>query len=127
MEWISIGLGGFVGAIARKGLSSLVIAALGVRAFPLGTFSVNVLGCFAVGLLGALAEERLALSPELRGLLFVGFLGAFTTFSTFSVEMLDLLRGGQVGVGLLYAAASMLLGLGAVWLGMQAAGARLPL
>ena len=117
MEWLTVGLGGFVGAVARSMLGSLVGAMFGPQAFPLATFSVNVLGCFVFGLLGALVEERLALTPEVRGMLFVGFLGAFTTFSTFSVELLDLLRTGQLATGLFYSGASVLLGILAVWLG----------
>ena len=118
MEWLMIGAGGFAGAVARSMLARLVTLWAGEWSFPLGTLSVNVLGSFAFGLLAAWFTGRVAVSPEMRGLVFAGFLGAFTTFSTFSIELLDLLRGGQHLTGGVYLGASVVLSLGAAWLGL---------
>jgi CrcB protein len=89
-QTIAIAAGGAAGALMRYWVSSGVYALLG-RAFPWGTLVVNVLGSLAMGLLFVWLTERSSLGPEWRGLLLVGFLGAFTTFSTFSLETLHLI------------------------------------
>jgi CrcB protein len=111
-----IGLGGFVGSIARYGLSGLVHARLGT-AFPWGTLAVNVLGCFVIGVLSQLAEGRMAISPEARALLVFGFLGGFTTFSAFGNETIDLFRSGTPMLAWAYIAVQLVATLGAVWAG----------
>jgi len=80
-----IALAGGLGALARYGLSGLVLRATG-PGLPYGTLVVNVLGCFLFGLVWALAAERMLVSPELRTIVLVGFLGSFTTLSTFIFE-----------------------------------------
>ena len=80
-----IALAGGLGAIARYGLSGLVLRATGAG-FPYGTLVVNVLGCFLFGIVWAVAAERMMIGPEFRTILLVGFLGSFTTFSTFIFE-----------------------------------------
>jgi len=80
-----IALAGGVGAIARYGLSGLVLRFSGVGV-PYGTLVVNILGCFLFGIVWALAAERMMIGPEARTILLVGFLGSFTTFSTFIFE-----------------------------------------
>lgn len=80
-----IAMAGGLGAIARYGLSGLVLRITGTG-FPYGTLVVNALGCFLFGLCWALAAERMMLTPETRTILLVGFLGSFTTFSTFMFE-----------------------------------------
>jgi CrcB protein len=85
--------------------------------FPVGTFSVNLAGCFAIGFVGALGLERAALSPEARTFLMVGILGGFTTFSSFAWETLELLTARDVLRAALYACASVVLGLAGVFLG----------
>ena len=99
-----IGLGGSFGAICRYGLGSLVQRMLG-GIFPLGTIIVNLLGCLFIGFLAGLQEARQILSPEWSLFLLVGFLGSFTTFSTFGLDAFKLLRegaylwtGGYIGV-----------------------------
>ena len=105
-----------MGALARYGLSIGVVAAFGSR-FPLGTLVANVAGSFAMGWLFALFSERVDVSPEIRLMVTTGLLGAFTTFSTFSVETLALLQAGRWVAGALNVLLSVALCLGAAWLG----------
>jgi CrcB protein len=112
-----IGLGGAAGANARWFLGEWARGRWGA-AFPWGTLLINVAGSFAIGLLGALLL-RYGGGQNARLLLGVGFLGAFTTFSTFEAELLELLgEPGRWRDALLYAVGSVLLGLLAVWLGV---------
>lgn len=109
-----IALGGLTGALARYGLSGLV---QGDRInFPFGTLVVNLIGCFIMGLMVYFIRQSL-LHSELRSLLGYGFLGAFTTFSAFSAETLNLVIEGNYSTALLYICASMLGSLAAVTLG----------
>ncbi len=119
-EALSVGCGGFIGAVARWGLASWVQRLSG-GSFPFGTFAANILGCLFIGLIFALVEARPDWSPHVRLFLMVGLLGAFTTFSTFGHETFDLLRSGSWGLALLNVLGSATLGLLAVmagrWLG----------
>ena len=94
-----IAAAGSLGTLARYGLSGLVQRLLGSD-FPWGTLVVNMVGCFVIGLLWTLSEGRLPLSGQSRAILFIGFMGAFTTFSSFALESAELLRTGQVLWGL---------------------------
>lgn len=118
-ELLAVGLGGFAGAVARYSLAGWVQQWSGAR-FPAGTFVVNLLGCFAIGAFMAAAQERLPLPPETRLFVTLGFLGSFTTFSTFGYETLELLRAGDFGRALLNVAGQVVLGLSAVALGAAA-------
>ncbi len=111
-----IGLGGFVGAILRYLVSGWVQGWVNRANFPWGTLVVNVCGCLVMGLLAGLAERSLV-SEELRALMMVGILGAFTTFSTFSNDTFLLWRAGPSGGALANVVAHIFLGLGAVWVG----------
>lgn len=113
---LAVAIGGAVGALARHGVSTAVVEALGPR-FPLGTLVVNVAGSFAMGWLFALFTGRMDVSPELRLLVTTGLLGAFTTFSTFSIETLVLLQAGRWVAGAANVLLSVALCLGAAWLG----------
>ncbi len=93
LQTLSIAAGGALGAVLRYWVSSGVYHLTG-RAFPYGTLVVNVVGSLAMGLLFVLLLERSAAAPEWRALLMVGLLGAFTTFSTFSMETLALMQEG---------------------------------
>lgn len=94
--WLAIAIGGALGALARWLVSTGVHRWFG-HGFPWGTLAVNVIGSFAMGLLAVLLIERLALGPAWRAGVLVGFLGAFTTFSTFALETVQL---GADGVAL---------------------------
>lgn len=111
-----IALGGAFGALGRYTLSNLIHSKTGII-FPWGTFSVNILGCFMLGLIYVLGTEKIMLSPNIRAFLTIGFLGAFTTFSTFSLETLNMLKDGEIRLALFNAAGSLIIGLAAVWLG----------
>jgi CrcB protein len=114
---IAIAVGGAAGALFRFWVSSGVYHLLG-RGFPFGTLAVNVLGSLVMGFLYVLFLERMSASPELRAALLIGFLGAFTTFSTFSIETLNLLEQAE----LVKAGLNMLLSVGACilacWFGL---------
>jgi len=100
----AIAAGGALGAVMRFWVSGGIYAWLG-RGFPYGTLSVNLIGSFIIGIAFVLLTERLTLGAEVRAFVLIGFLGAFTTFSTFSLETLILLQEGL----LFKAAANILL------------------
>lgn len=112
-----IAVGGALGAMLRHGTSLGVHAALG-RGFPYGTLTVNVVGSLLMGLLYVLLLERATGAGEYRALLLIGFLGAFTTFSSYSIETLELIERGRVPAALGNTLANVLLCLGACWLGL---------
>lgn len=112
-----IALGGASGALARYALYVLVHGTESVR-FPWATLAVNCLGSFAIGIAYVLIVERGLLHPDWRGVTMIGFLGAFTTFSTFSLEALSLFEAGQTGAALLYVLISVFACLLAVWAGV---------
>jgi fluoride exporter len=94
VKLLLLALAGALGALARYGLAGLIQRA-GDGRFPWGTFGVNVLGCFLAGVLWAFFEDRLGVSPQIRTIVLVGFMGAFTTFSAFALETSHLMRDGQ--------------------------------
>lgn len=112
-----VGSGGFLGALARYGLSGLVHGRLPISTFPYGTLAVNLLGCFGIGLMAGLAESGSFFGPDVRRFALIGLLGGFTTFSTFGFETFSMIRDDEY----LRAAASVgmhvVLGLFLVWLG----------
>jgi CrcB protein len=116
---IAIAAGGAIGAVLRFLVSTGIYTLLG-REFPYGTLVVNVLGSLLMGFLYILMLERIV-SIEWRAALLIGLLGAFTTFSTFSLETLTLIEGGEQTKALLNIFVSVSLCLLATWLGMQLA------
>lgn len=119
MNYLLVGIGGFLGAVSRYAVSGWVHRWLNNPWFPYGTLTVNILGCFLIGILGGMAESRHLFSPEIRLLTMVGFLGGFTTFSSFGYESLGLLRDGQFAGMLWNLGLHIVLGLFAVWLGLN--------
>lgn len=114
---IYIAAGGAIGALLRFWLSGGIHALLG-RGFPYGTLSVNVIGSLAMGLLYVLLYERMNVSPEWRAGILIGLLGAFTTFSTFSMETLNLIEAGEHIKAVSNMLLSVSLCLIAVWAGV---------
>jgi CrcB protein len=112
-----IAAGGAIGAVLRFGVSNGVYGVFG-RSFPYGTLVVNVLGSLLIGLLSILFIERYTLNPEVRAIFIIGILGAFTTFSTFSMETFNLLENGEFVKALLNILLSVTLCLIATWVGV---------
>ena len=115
--WLA--LAGAVGTLCRYGLQG-VVQRLTERPFPIGTLAVNALGCFLFGLVWALAEERLVIRGETRVILLVGFMGAFTTFSTFAFETGAFLRDSQWALAAANIAAQNILGMLCLFAGLLA-------
>jgi CrcB protein len=110
-------MGGALGAVLRYGASLSVYSLLG-RGFPYGTLFVNVSGSLLMGLLSVIMLERFNIDPEWRAAVLVGVLGSFTTFSTFSIETLNLLEQGDVMRATANIVLSVLVCLVAVWFGV---------
>ncbi len=119
LAWLAAA--GAVGTLARFGLGALATRVAPAN-FPWGTLVVNGLGCFAFGYFYAAVSGRLALSEDARRIVLVGFLGAFTTYSTFAFETAEAARQGSMGLAALNVAAQVLLGVGLVFAGFAAAG-----
>jgi len=111
-----VGLGGFIGSVARFLVSKLNLS-WHFLSIPMGTLTVNVLGSFIIGILVGISVKSDLISTDLRLFLMVGFCGGFTTFSSFSSENLMLMQNGQVFTVLIYTSLSILLGFLAVYLG----------
>jgi len=116
-----VGIGGFLGSVLRFLLGGLAHQLTRTNTFPIGTLVVNLIGCLVIGMLAAISETRGVFSPEARAFIFVGLLGGFTTFSAFGNETINLWRDGQSAFAFANVAASVVFGLGAVWLGRIAA------
>jgi len=118
-SWLTIGIGGFIGALTRyyvSGFAQNLFAKSSLPFFPFGTLTVNIFGCFLIGLFSTLFLER-DVDVSYRFLINTGFLGAFTTFSTFSLETLNLIEEKALLHGFVNIFFSCLVGLIAVWLG----------
>lgn len=115
-KYFAVGVGGFVGSIARFWLATYVGQRMGTR-FPYGTFLINVSGSFLIGFVMTILTERTHLSPTYRYLIPIGFIGGYTTFSTFEYETLRTIQDGQFTIGLLNIVLSVLVGFLMVWTG----------
>ena len=122
LNLLIIALGGALGAVSRFLLGNGLSRALG-SALPYGTFVINIVGCFAMGLLMTIIVDREMIPAAWRLFLFVGFLGGFTTFSSFGYEALMLLTEGRMLAALAYAGGSVVLGLVAAAAGVLCARA----
>lgn len=121
MTAVLVALGGALGAVLRYWISAALQGNARADAFPSGTLVVNVVGCFAMGALSALADRPALLSPGARAFLAVGVLGGFTTFSAFAGETVTAARAGAIQISVLNILGSVGLCLVAVWLGRMAA------
>jgi len=115
---LAVAAGGAAGALGRYWLIGGVAGLMG-NAFPWGTLAVNVAGCFALGVIVELLALVWAPGPELRAFLTVGLLGAFTTFSSFSVEVYLMAERGQWEMAVLYVAGSVVLSIGGLFAGLH--------
>ena len=120
LELLAIAVGGALGAVSRFLTSTTIYGWLG-QDFPYGTLVVNVVGSLLMGFLFHMLIERMSAAAEWRAVLLVGFLGAFTTFSTFSIETLALIEEGRALAALANAGASVLGCVAAAWLGLNMA------
>jgi CrcB protein len=118
VTWLAVALGSAFGGVARYGVGLLVARAVGA-AFPWGTLLINILGSFVIGLFGALtlADGPMPASVELRAFVMVGICGGFTTFSSFSLQTVDLLQAGEAVPAALYIVASVALCVAGTFLG----------
>jgi CrcB protein len=120
MIWLLIGIGGALGSLARHGVNQWMQSRW-LTTFPVGIFVVNVLGSIAIGAVaGVAASGRWNVSVEARTFLMVGVLGGFTTFSSFSLDTLTLIRGGQLGYAIWNVVGQVVLSLLAAAAGYQA-------
>lgn len=119
MHWFAVAIGGALGSMARYALSAWIFD-VSSHKFPYATLTVNVIGSFVMGILFVIIVEKAALPAEMRSLLMIGFLGAFTTFSAFSLDALGLWQNGHVFLSLVYMLATVVLCLvaisAAIWL-----------
>ena len=116
-----VGLGGFIGAALRYLTSGFIGRFMTQTTFPYGTFVVNMVGCLFIGFLAGIADSRQMFSATVQAFIFTGVLGAFTTFSTFSYETMGLFQNGQTSPALTNLGLQIVLGLLAVWGGLQLA------
>src|SRR4051812_19765250 len=117
-RYLMIAIGGAAGAIARYQLAAVIQARI-PAGFPLGTFVVNVTGCLVMGIAMTLLTDRLVVHPNWRYLIPVGFIGAYTTFSTFEYETFRAVADGAWLVGALNVLGSVAAGYAALWLGVH--------
>jgi CrcB protein len=121
---VFVAVGGAAGSVCRYLLGLWTVRQFGGN-FPWGTLAVNIIGSFAIGLLAELIARRLDSSPEMRLLLITGFLGGFTTFSAFSLDVIGLFERGSIIAAASYVIASVAISLCAVFAGLALARAML--
>ena len=113
MNWLAVAIGGALGSVARYALSSWIFDITSHK-FPYATLIVNVAGSFVMGILFVVIVERAVLSAEMRSLLMIGFIGAFTTFSAFSLDALGLWQNGHILMSVIYMITTVILCLVAI-------------
>lgn len=115
-KYLLIAFGGALGSVARYWIGSAIGSRMGIR-FPFGTLVVNISACLIIGFTLTYMNHRVDLNPVWRFFIPLGFIGAYSTFSTYEWETLSTLRSGAFALAALYAAGSLVLGLAAVWSG----------
>ena len=121
-RYLCVVLGGGIGSLTRYLLGKAIVQRFPQSPFATGTFVINVTGSFLIGLLVTVLVERMRLPVEWHLVLVVGFLGGYTTFSSFEYDAYLATRGGHAWIALLYLVASVVAGYGAVWMGVLVAG-----
>jgi fluoride exporter len=116
-KFVIVGIGGFIGSVLRFWVASYIGQRMGTR-FPYGTFIINITGSFLVGLVMTVLSEKINLSPNWRYLIPIGFIGGYTTFSTFEYETLRAIQDGQLTIATLNVVLSVLVGFLMVWTGV---------
>jgi fluoride exporter len=124
IKYLMVGIGGFLGSVLRFWLGSFIGGRLGAR-FPYGTFVINVTGSFLIGMVVTVLATKAHWSPNWRYLIPIGFIGGYTTFSTFEYETFRLFQDGQLLTAILNIALSVVVGFVGVWIGIVA-GKALP-
>lgn len=112
-----VGIGGGTGSILRY-LTAIFVNRFWANAFPMATFTINLLGCLVIGILAGVAEKQAWFSDNYKLLFITGFCGGYTTFSAFAIENVTLVQGNNSLLAFLYIGLSVLAGMAAVWLGM---------
>jgi fluoride exporter len=115
-KYLLIAVGGALGSMARYWVGAAVASRTGLK-FPYGTLVVNLTACFIIGFTLTFLAEHIDINPAWRFLIPVGFIGAYSTFSTYEWETLATLRSGAFAIAALYAVGSLILGLAATWAG----------
>ncbi len=110
---LSVGLGGFIGAVCRYLIGLIPINE--TTSFPIKTFVINVIGCMIIGVITVVATKNFSLSPHMLLFLKVGLCGGFTTFSTFALETVDLMKNGNAMIAFIYVLGSVLVGIGVIF------------
>ncbi len=110
---LSVGLGGFIGAVCRYLIGLIPINE--TINFPIKTFAINVIGCIVIGIITVVAAKNTSLNSHMLLFLKVGLCGGFTTFSTFALESADLMKNGNVMISFLYVLGSVLVGVGVIF------------
>lgn len=115
-KYLLIAFGGALGSIARYWVGTTIAGRMGTK-FPYGTFVINITACMIIGFSLTVLSKRADMNPAWRFLVPVGFIGAYSTFSTYEWETLSTIRTGAFLLAALYAVSSLILGLAAVWAG----------
>ncbi|MBR5800117.1 MAG: fluoride efflux transporter CrcB [Lachnospiraceae bacterium] len=110
---LSVGLGGFIGAVCRYLIGLIPVNETLI--FPIKTFAINVIGCVVIGIVTVVAAKNTSMNPYMLLFLKVGLCGGFTTFSTFALESANLMKNGNVMISLLYVLGSVLVGVGVIF------------
>jgi CrcB protein len=113
-KYLFIAFGGALGSMARYWVGSTIANRMGTK-FPYGTFVINITACVIIGFSLTFLGKRAGLNPAWRFLVPVGFIGAYSTFSTYEWETLSTIRSGAFLLATIYAVSSLILGLAAVW------------